>query len=112
MDQVFSNLVWNAIKHTHPTEGEIEMVISVEESTSEIILKILDNGEGIDEKVLPYIFDRFYKATTSFTQDDIEGTGLGLTIAKEIILAHKIGRASCRERDRSVQEEAREAATD
>jgi len=89
MDQVFSNLVWNAIKHTHPTEGEIEMVISVEESTSEIILKILDNGEGIDEKVLPYIFDRFYKATTSFTQDDIEGTGLGLTIAKEIILAHK-----------------------
>src|SRR5690625_7298027 len=77
MDQVFSNLVWNAIKHTHPTEGEIEMVISVEESTSEIILKILDNGEGIDEKVLPYIFDRFYKATTSFTQDDIEVTGLG-----------------------------------
>lgn len=94
MQQVFSNIIWNAIKYTSEEEGKIEMSINFTESIidkeveSKIIICLTDNGKGIEEKHLPYIFDSFYQASTKFLSPDIKGTGLGLAIAKEIIEAH------------------------
>ncbi|MHC1590925.1 MAG: sensor histidine kinase, partial [Candidatus Helarchaeales archaeon] len=50
-----------------------------------ILIQVIDNGRGIDEKELPYIFERFYRAKNV---QDVPGTGLGLPIAKELIQIH------------------------
>ncbi|MUV38179.1 Histidine protein kinase DivJ [Lentibacillus sp. JNUCC-1] len=88
MDQMTSNLVWNAVKHTEPTEGTITMTVSLKEKTSEVILQLEDNGHGIHEEELPFIFERFYKAAHKSEEDIPDGSGLGLAIAKEIVQAH------------------------
>src|SRR5699024_1572613 len=88
LDQVLYNLVWNAIKHTSSETGTITMKASIHVNTCEVILSIQDNGFGIDEETLPYIFERFYKAEKITAENDPGGTGLGLAIAKEIIQAH------------------------
>ncbi|MDN7241585.1 ATP-binding protein [Planococcus sp. N028] len=98
IDQVFSNVLWNAVKHTTSEDGKITIsaevftrgregaVLEDEGFDAEVIIKVADTGCGIDEKVLPHIFDRFFKKGDS---SDYKGSGLGLAIAKEIILSHK-----------------------
>lgn len=86
MDQVLSNLIWNAIRHTSASKGEISLLADVVEDG--VIIQVKDNGEGISEDALPLIFDRFYKDVTSLKTKSTSGTGLGLAIVKEIILAH------------------------
>ena len=75
--QVISNLIHNAIKFT--TEGTIR--ITSERDGNEIIVRVYDNGSGIDEQILPILFSKFA------TKSD-KGTGLGLYICKNIIEAH------------------------
>ncbi|MFA6309571.1 MAG: sensor histidine kinase, partial [Clostridia bacterium] len=53
----------------------------------ERIVSVTDKGVGIEEKDLPYIFDRFYKVQS---EENKEGTGLGLSIAKQIADRHGI----------------------
>ncbi|MGM8213777.1 ATP-binding protein [Virgibacillus sp. W0430] len=89
MDQVFSNLIWNAIKHTELNTGNVTITVKLTEKMNEVLIQLQDNGHGIDEKKLPFIFERFYKATNLSTRDDSGGTGLGLAIVKEIIEAHE-----------------------
>ncbi|ETP67474.1 hypothetical protein G159_17070 [Planococcus glaciei CHR43] len=98
IDQVFSNVLWNAVKHTSSIDGKItvsaevfthdkeDTVLDLEEFDGEVIIKVADTGSGIDKDVLPHIFDRFFKMDASATY---KGSGLGLAIAKEIILSHK-----------------------
>jgi len=83
--QVVTNLINNAINYT-PKEGVITVTLHQEVlgSTSTVIISIRDTGIGIDAKHLPYLFQPFYQAT-----DDSKGAGLGLSIAREIIEAHK-----------------------
>ncbi|MCM3110830.1 ATP-binding protein [Lederbergia lenta] len=100
MDQVFSNLTWNAVKHTSQKIGKITVAIDfdiaqkssnlVDEGhlCGKIIIKVIDNGEGINDADLPFIFDRFYQTSDS-TKIKSNGTGLGLAITKEIIHSHK-----------------------
>lgn len=88
MDQVFTNLVWNAIKHTSEIDGQISINSWIEETSNKVVIEIQDNGIGIDAEKLPFIFERFYKANTSSAQDDQRSTGLGLAISHEIIQAH------------------------
>ncbi|MEN1758965.1 sensor histidine kinase [Anoxynatronum sibiricum] len=88
MDQVISNLVFNAIRHT-PQSGLIALQASVFEADhhQNLQVKVIDNGVGIDETDLKHIFERFYRGGG---QKGIvyEGSGLGLTISREIIEFH------------------------
>lgn len=87
VEQVFTNLIDNAIRHI----GEQGYVhVSVESDESEFRAEIADNGSGIPEEDLPFVFERFYKADKSRTRNkQKKGTGLGLAIAKNIIHAHQ-----------------------
>src|SRR5699024_352649 len=86
MDQLFSNLISNAIKNTRESTGEIVMGATLLAS-DRIMIKVSDNGLGISESDLPFIFERFYRTHTSAREQ--LGTGLGLAIAKQIVQSHK-----------------------
>jgi signal transduction histidine kinase len=72
----------NAIKFS-PENGTVKIVL--EEKPDGYELSIEDNGKGISEQDLPYVFERFYKTKSP---ENKNGTGLGLAIAKEIALRH------------------------
>jgi two-component system OmpR family sensor kinase/two-component system sensor histidine kinase BaeS len=85
LDQVLSNLVANALRHTSQ-DGTIMLTA---ESTSEgVRILVRDTGEGISSEDLPYIFDRFWRGDKSRQRKSGAGSGLGLAIAKQIIAAH------------------------
>ncbi len=88
MDQVFSNLVQNAIRHTSLEDGEISISVALDEGNQEVVFKINDNGTGISEENLPYLFERFFKAEVAHSEERQQGTGLGLAIVKEIVTGH------------------------
>ena len=78
IEQILIILIDNAFKHT--TSGKISL--NLEEQKDKIILSVLDTGCGIGENDIEHIFERFYKADKSHAS---EGSGLGLSIAKEIL---------------------------
>lgn len=82
--QVFENLIVNAFRHT-PVGGKVDLALSSQENLVE--LKVADNGEGIDEAELPYIFERFHRGDKSRHTDENQ-SGLGLAIVKAIINSH------------------------
>ncbi|MEK5039287.1 ATP-binding protein [Sporosarcina sp. FSL K6-3457] len=84
IEQVFTNLIDNAIRHT-PDGGNVTLRVKKVVDTIEIT--VTDTGVGIPEEDLPYIFERFYKADKARTRGK-GGTGLGLAIAKNIIDSH------------------------
>lgn len=84
LEQVFNNLIGNAIKYT-PGNGWVR--VKVEDRGAEVRVAIQDNGIGISPEDQPLIFDRFYRVRRPETQL-IEGTGLGLAIVKTLIEAH------------------------
>lgn len=79
--RVISNLLSNAAKHT-PPEGDV--VVSATRTGDEAVLRVSDEGEGISEKDLPHVFERFYRSDSSRAG---EGTGLGLAIVQETVEA-------------------------
>ncbi|MFD1360591.1 ATP-binding protein [Lentibacillus salinarum] len=86
IEQVFTNLIDNAIRHTKQ-HGYVKVV--VEGTATELHVSIEDNGSGIPEEDIPFVFERFYKADKSRTRNGRKkGTGLGLAIAKNIVEAH------------------------
>lgn len=80
--KVLTNLIYNAFKHT-PEKGKIELRIDDKENL--IIIKVIDSGEGIPQKALPFIFDRFYQANSSISSP---GSGIGLALSKGIVELH------------------------
>ena len=82
--QVLDNLVSNAIKFT-PAGGRVDVGLTQTEDV--IRLEVRDTGIGISETEQANLFTRFYR-TKQATEQAIQGTGLGLTIAKAIIEAH------------------------
>lgn len=78
IEQILIILIDNAFKHTN--EGKIEVL--VEDYKDKIILNISDTGCGISSSDIEHIFERFYKVDKSHSS---EGSGLGLSIAKEIL---------------------------
>ena len=82
--QVFTNLVDNAISHTS-SGGTITLTAGVKDNG--VSVRIRDTGTGIPAEDLPHVFDRFYQVDKSRGQK--QGSGLGLTITKQIVEAHK-----------------------
>lgn len=82
--RVVDNLVSNAMKYS-PRQSRI--VWSIRESNGFVYLAIKDEGIGIPEEAIPYIFDSFYRVDSS-RNSRIPGSGLGLSIAREIMLLH------------------------
>jgi signal transduction histidine kinase len=78
--EVLTNLLSNALRHT-PRGGSIT-VEAVSEGRDAVAFTVRDTGEGIPTADLPHVFERFVRA------DDSGGSGLGLTIARSLVLAH------------------------
>ena len=91
IEQILVILLDNAYKFT-PKGGKIE--IFTEERSDDILVSVKDTGIGIAEGEIPFVFDRFYKIDKSRSK---KGSGLGLSIAKEIlnIMGEKIKVRSC-----------------
>ncbi|WP_066257305.1 ATP-binding protein [Neobacillus drentensis] len=85
IEQVLTNLIDNAIRHT-PKGGSVKL--SVTSDDKGIMIRVKDSGTGIPDEDLPFVFERFYKADKARTRGRA-GTGLGLAIAKNIIDAHR-----------------------
>ena len=81
LDQVVTNLVGNALGHTHE-DGRV--VVSVVAADDHLELRIQDDGDGIDVADLNRVFERFYRAAGTSRA----GSGLGLTIVRAIVKAH------------------------
>lgn len=79
-------LLDNAIKYS-PNGSNITLSSLVQNKNA--LIRVRDNGAGIDASDMPHIFDRFYRADTSRTQNDASGYGLGLSIAKKIADIHQ-----------------------
>lgn len=84
IDQVCSNLIFNAIKFS-PQQGLIKVELS--RSADSLIILIKDTGPGIPETDKEKIFNRFFRS--KFNKENYEGSGLGLAISKEIVEYHK-----------------------
>lgn len=85
IQQVVTNLLMNSIKYGREN-GTTE--VSVENlTTAKVIVRVTDNGEGIQKQNIPRIFERFYRVDKSGSRTE-GGSGLGLSIVKHIIEAH------------------------
>ncbi|CAM3878986.1 ATP-binding protein [Mesobacillus zeae] len=89
IEQVLTNLIDNAVRHV-PDSASIMVRTWTDERG--LFFEVQDQGPGIPEEDLPFLFERFYKGDKSRTRGR-SGTGLGLAIAKNIVDAHK-GRMS------------------
>jgi len=84
IEQVLTNLIVNAIKYAKKN-GTI--MVSVEKMDAKVLVKVIDDGEGIKEEYLPRLFERFYRVDQSRSRDQ-GGSGLGLSIVKHILESH------------------------
>ncbi len=84
MKTVFNNLIENAIKYS-PEKTTITLYLKKQENNACFCIE--DEGHGVEEEKLSYIFDRFYRADTSRSKH-IKGYGLGLSLVKQIIELH------------------------
>ncbi len=85
MKQVLLNLFHNAVQHTDPEKGQIE--ISLDSADNGVELAVKDNGSGIPGEHLNHVFERFYRSDSSRTRK-YGGAGLGLSITKTIVELH------------------------
>ena len=85
LDQVLSNLVVNALRHT-PAGGHI--MLSAKPVDDAVEITVTDTGEGIAADDLPFVFERFWRGDRARTHSGGAGGGLGLAIAKQIVEAH------------------------
>jgi two-component system sensor histidine kinase BaeS len=85
LDQIITNLVANALRHT-PPGGRI--TLGAESTPVGIRILVQDTGEGISPEDLPYIFDRFWKGDRSRSRAEGVGSGLGLAISRKLAESH------------------------
>jgi len=83
LNQIFQNLILNGIKYNSSSKPIVE--ISSQETATEVIYAVKDNGIGIEEKYFEKIFEPFQRLHNKY---DFPGTGLGLSICKKILEKH------------------------
>jgi signal transduction histidine kinase len=76
---IFANLLSNAIKYSKESSS---IDINIEQDDSQITIKVKDQGIGIPEEEQNNLFEPFFRASNS---EDIEGTGLGLSLIKKVV---------------------------
>jgi signal transduction histidine kinase/DNA-binding response OmpR family regulator len=79
LEKIIYNLLSNAFKFTS-SQGNVSFACKYE--NEKLVISIADNGKGIDPHDLPHIFDRFYQSTDHASY---EGTGIGLSLVKELV---------------------------
>ncbi len=84
LQQIVWNLLSNAVKFT-PEGGEVQ--VRLEQINSHVEIAVSDTGKGINPEFLPYVFDRFRQADSSFTRVHA-GLGLGLAIVRQLVELH------------------------
>ena len=97
LDQVFGNLIVNALRHTRRggvvTLRAEPLAGSDAETGRGVRVRVSDTGEGIAAEDLPYVFDRFWRSDRSRSHNEGAGSGLGLAIVRQLVQAHS-GRVS------------------
>lgn len=87
IDQVVRNLIDNAVKYGD-SKGVVTIIIErYQEDAEKLVVKVNDNGPGIDKQHIARLFERFYRVDKSRSREK-GGTGLGLAICKHLIEAH------------------------
>lgn len=84
--QAMDNLVNNAVKYT-PNGGQVTVEAYIDHRTQRFNFVVKDNGIGIPEEDLPYLFESFFRANMA-SNKPIKGAGLGLSLVKNIIQQH------------------------
>ena len=89
MNSLISILLDNAIKYNH-TEGKVFVNAKTiyDKKKTSIQIQVIDTGSGIDQSEIENIFNRFYRVDKSRNRK-VQGHGLGLSIAQEVITLHK-----------------------
>lgn len=83
---LLNNLLTNAIQHSSQEAGQI--AVTLEDNLNEVVVRVKDNGCGINAEDLPYLFEPFYRTDKSRSRET-GGYGLGLHLCKTIIEAHQ-----------------------
>ena len=83
---LFVILIDNAVKYS---QSGSKVYIKMKTLNKSVMVRVIDEGIGIEKKDLPHIFERFYRASSARTKINAGGYGLGLSIAKKIIDEHK-----------------------
>lgn len=84
LGQVFGNLLDNALRHT-PPGGRVDVCAAAEHG--QLTIAVTDSGDGIAAEHLPHVFERFYRVDSARGRDR-GGAGIGLSIAKALVVAH------------------------
>jgi len=84
LQQVFTNLIGNAIKYT-PEQGKINVILTLQDDY--LLFQVIDTGPGIPQADQPHIFEKFYRVRGEH-MTGIKGSGLGLAITKSIVEKH------------------------
>ncbi|MBS7528299.1 HAMP domain-containing histidine kinase [Fusibacter paucivorans] len=87
LKRVMINIIQNSLNHLDKGEKRIALVLDTTPSMQQVVITLTDNGKGIPEDQLNYIFDRFYRIDNARSSDS-GGSGIGLSIVKKIIDKH------------------------
>lgn len=83
--QVLSNLITNAVKYCGEDK---EIIINIRKAGKRMRCEVIDHGEGISPDEINHVWEKYYKSSTHHVRPT-EGSGLGLSIVKEILILHK-----------------------
>lgn len=88
IERVLYNLISNAINHSGEEDRSKLIKIKVSINGKKVKTEIIDNGIGISKENIAHIWDRYYKVNKNYKRSNT-GSGLGLSIVKEILISHK-----------------------